>query len=57
MIALHFFVPKMITQIFNPVAEVVIPKGIPTNEAKEEIETQPVEAKVKKVCIQDNLKS
>ena len=46
----------MITQIFNPVAEVVIPKGIPTNEAKEEIETQPVEAKVKKVCIQDNLK-
>ena len=39
MIDLYFLVPTMIVQIFNPIAEFVIPKGIPTNEAKEEIET------------------
>ena len=32
----------MIAQIFIPTAELVIPTGIATNEANEEIETQPV---------------
>ena len=37
----------MIAQIFNPILELVIPKGIPTNEAKAEIDTQLVKAGVK----------
>ena len=37
-------------QIFNPTAELAIPKGMSTNEAKEEIETQAVieETKISK---------
>ena len=41
-IDLYFLIPAVITQIFNPVAELVIPIGIPTKEAKAEIETHPV---------------
>ena len=41
-IYLYFFIPAVITQIFNPVAEIVIPIGIPTKEAKVEIETHSV---------------
>ena len=37
----------MVAQSFNPIPEFVLPKGIPTDEAKPEIETQPVKAKVK----------
>ena len=37
------------TQVFNPIAELVFPKGIPSQEAKVEIEIYPVivEAKMK----------
>ena len=31
---LHFLIPAAVTQIFNPIAELVIPTGIPTKEAK-----------------------
>ena len=34
-IDLHFLVPIVITQNFNPTAELVIPIGIPTNEPKQ----------------------
>ena len=37
----------MIAQIFNPTAELVIPTGTPTNQAKAEIETHPVTAETK----------
>ena len=32
----------VIAQIVNPIAELVIPTGIPTKEAKAEMETHPV---------------
>ena len=34
-----FLIPTVITQIFNPVAELLIPIGVPTKEAKAETET------------------
>ena len=37
-IELYILIPSIITQIFNPVAEIVIPIGIPN----EEMETNPV---------------
>ena len=39
--------------MFNPIAELVIPIGIPTEEAKAEMETHPVilEAKIRKCSI------
>ena len=37
----------MITQTFNPIAELIITKGMPTDEVKAETETQPVKADVK----------
>ena len=37
----------MITQIFNPTAELVIPIGTRNNEANAEIETQPVTVETK----------
>ena len=48
-IDLYFLIPAVIAQIFNAVAELVIPIGIPTKEAKAEMETHPVivEAKIK----------
>ena len=33
--------------MFNPTAEIVIPIGMPTNEAKTEIETHPVIAETR----------
>ena len=39
---LYSLIPALIAQIFNPIAEIVIPIGIPTKEAKAEIETYPV---------------
>ena len=41
-IDLYFLIPAVITQIFHPIAELVIPIGIPTKEGKEEMETHPV---------------
>ena len=42
MIDLYFLILAVIAQIFYPTAELAIPIGIPTNEAKAEIETDPV---------------
>ena len=41
-IGLYFLIPPAIAQIFNSVAELVIPIGIPSKEAKTEIEIHPV---------------
>ena len=45
-----FLIPTTIAQIFNPIAVLVIPIGIPTKEAKAEIEIHP-EAKIRKCSI------
>ena len=37
-IELYFLISAVIAQIFNPIVELVIPIGIPTKEAKAEIE-------------------
>ena len=42
MIDLNFLVPAVITQIFNPIGELITPTGIPTNEEKAEMKTHPV---------------
>ena len=44
---LYFLIPAVIAQIFNPIAELVIPIGIPSKEAKVEIEIHPVIVEVK----------
>ena len=41
-IDLYFLIPAITAQIFNPIAELIIPVGIPTKEAKAEMETHPV---------------
>ena len=41
-INLYFLIAAVITQIFNPMEELVIPIGIPTIEVKIEMETHPV---------------
>ena len=45
-IDLYILIPAVVTQIFNPIAELVIPIGIPTKEAKTEMETHPVTAEI-----------
>ena len=45
-IDLNFLIPAVITQIFNPIAELVILIGIPTKEAKEEMETHQVTVQI-----------
>ena len=52
-IDLYFQIPEAIAQIFNPIAELVTPIGIPNKEGKEEIEIHPVieEAKITKCLI------
>ena len=37
-IGLYFLIPAVVTQIFNLIAEYAIPIGIPTKEAKAEME-------------------
>ena len=39
---IYFLIPAVITKVFNPIAELVIPLGIPTKEAKTEMEMRPV---------------
>ena len=39
---LKFLIPAVITQMFNSIAEFVIPKGIPTKETKAEMEMNPL---------------
>ena len=41
-IDLYFLIPEVITQIFNPTAELVILIGMPTKEAEAEMEIHPV---------------
>ena len=50
-IDLHFLISAVIAQIFNPIAELIIPIGIPTKEAKSEMEIHAglVKSKIKKV--------
>ena len=45
-----FLIPAAIAQIFSPIAEPVIPTGIPDKEAKVYLEKHPVivEAKIRK---------
>ena len=46
-IDLYFIIPAVITQIFNPIAELIIPIGIPTKESKAEMEMHPVTVQIK----------
>ena len=50
---LYFLIAAVIAQIFNPIVELIIPLGIPTKEAKAEIETHPVtvETRIRKCLI------
>ena len=52
-IDLYFLIPAVITQIFNPNAELVLPIGITSKDAKAEIEIHPVivKAKIRKCSI------
>ena len=52
-IDLYFLIPAAIAHIFNPIAELVIPLGVPIREAKAEIEIHlvNVEAKIRKSSI------
>ena len=46
-INLCFLIPAVITQVINPVAELVIPIGPPTKKANTKMETNPVIAEIK----------
>ena len=50
----YFLIPAVITQTFNPTAELGLPLGIPTKETGAEIEIYPViaEAKISKCLIE-----
>ena len=52
-IDLYFLIPAVITKIFNPIAEFVIPTETSTKRAKAEIKTHPVivETKASKCSI------
>ena len=41
-IDLYLLIPVAIAQIFGPIAQIVIPIGIPSKEAKTEIEIHPI---------------
>ena len=43
----YFLIPAATAEIFNPIAELVIPTGISSKEAKAETEIQPVMAEAK----------
>ena len=46
-IDLHFLIPVVIPEFFIATEELIIPIGIPTKEAKPEMETHPVIAEAK----------
>ena len=50
---LHFLIHSTIAQIFNPILELAIPKGILKKKAKAEIETRrvTVKAKIRKCAV------
>ena len=56
-IYLNYLIPAVIAQMFNPVAESIIFIGIPTKEAKAEMETYPVIVEAKWESVQYNLES
>ena len=47
-IDLYFLIPAVIPQIINPIAELIIPIGIPSKEAKAETEIYPVVVEAKR---------
>ena len=53
LIDLYFLIPAAMAEMFNPIAELIIPIGIPIKEAKVEMKTHPVivEVKISKVFI------
>ena len=53
-IDLQFLIPAVVTQVFNPIAELVISIGILNKEQKAEIEIHPVtaEAKINKCLVE-----
>ena len=55
-INLNVLITAVIHQIFNPIAKFAIPVGIPTNEAKVEIETNLVTTETKISNVPCNLK-
>ena len=44
---LYFSIPAVIAQISNSIVELAIPIGMPTKEAKAQLEIHPVTAKAK----------
>ena len=52
-IDLHFLIPAVLIQIFDPIAELAVPIGIPSKYVRAEIEIYPVlaEAKIRKCSI------
>ena len=50
---IYFLIPPVIANIFNPIAELAIPIGIPSKEAKREVKIYPVivEAKTRNCSI------
>ena len=52
-IDLYFLIPAFISQIFNPIAELVVTIEIPSKETKLEVEIHPiiVEAKIRTFLI------
>ena len=50
---INFLNPAFITKLFNPIAELVIPTGIPTKEAKSEMGINPV---IVEIIISNNSK-
>ena len=52
---LYFLIPAVIAQIFNPIAELVIPIGLPRKETKAEIEINLVIVKIKQERVQYKL--
>ena len=51
-----FLIPAVITQFFNPIAELATPTGIPTKEAKAEMETHLVTVEINILSVQYNAK-
>ena len=49
----YFWIPAVIAQIFNPIADLIIPIGTPNKKAKAELKIHPViaEAKIRKCSI------
>ena len=50
-INLYFLIHEVIAQLFNPIAELVFPIGIPSKGAKAEVEAHTVIAKIRKCSL------